>query len=83
MKISISLDIDSTAVVKWETTTLSSYDKNIAFPLLDSVRDYSYVMINVAYESSSPTCNTTFQFEFLQVQDLFLFLCILPGSIRS
>ena len=51
-KVSISLGIDSTAIVEWETTTASIYDKNIAFPLIDSVRDYSYVMMDAAYDSS-------------------------------
>ena len=27
-------------------------DKNISFPLIDSVRDYSYVMMDAAYDSS-------------------------------
>lgn len=38
--------------MEWETTTASIYDKNIAFPLIDSVRDYSYVMMDAAYDSS-------------------------------
>jgi len=44
-------DIDSTAIVEWETTA-SLHDKNIAFPLIDSLRDYDYVMMDAAYDSS-------------------------------
>ncbi len=51
-KVSISLDVDSTAIVEWEVTTASLYDKNTAFPLIDSVRDYCYVMMDAAYDSS-------------------------------
>ena len=51
-KVSISLDIDSTAIVEWEVTAASLYDKSTAFPLIDSVRDYSYVMMDAAYDSS-------------------------------
>jgi len=38
--------------VEWETTTASLNDKNIAFPLIDSLRDYDYVMMDAAYDSS-------------------------------
>ena len=38
--------------MEWEVTTASLYDKNIAFPLIDSVRNYSYVMMEAAYDSS-------------------------------
>ena len=48
----ISLDIDSTAIVEWETTTASLHNKNIAFPLIDSLRDYDYVMMDAAHDSS-------------------------------
>jgi len=37
--------------VEWETTA-SLHDKNIAFPLIDSLRDYDYVMMDAAYDSS-------------------------------
>ena len=33
-------------------------DKNIAFPLIDSVRDYSHVMMDAAYDSSYIFNNT-------------------------
>ena len=33
-------------------TTASLNDKNISSPLIDSVRDYSYVMMDAAYDSS-------------------------------
>jgi hypothetical protein len=51
-KVSISLDIDSTAIVEWEVTTASVNDKNISFPLIDSVRKYSFVMMDAAYDST-------------------------------
>ena len=51
-KVVISLDIDSTAIVEWKTTTASLHDKNVAFPLIDSIRDYCYVMMDAAYDSS-------------------------------
>ena len=38
--------------MEWETTTASLHDKNIAFPLIDSIRDYCYVMMDAAYDSS-------------------------------
>jgi len=44
--------MNSTAIVEWETTTASLNDKNIAFPLIDSLRDYDYVMMYAAYDSS-------------------------------
>jgi len=38
--------------VEWETTIASFHDKNVAFPLIDSLRDYCYVMADAAYDSS-------------------------------
>ncbi|MGC8672627.1 MAG: transposase [Thermoplasmata archaeon] len=38
-KISISFDIDSSAILEWNVTTASLHDKNLAFPLIDSVRN--------------------------------------------
>jgi len=38
--------------VEWETTTVSLHDKNVAFPLINSLRDYDYVMMDAAYDSS-------------------------------
>ena len=38
--------------MEWETKTASFHDKNIAFPLIDSLRDYDYVMADAAYDSS-------------------------------
>ena len=38
--------------MEWETTTAFLHDKNIAFPLIDSLRDYDYVMMDAAYDSS-------------------------------
>ena len=37
--------------MEWETTA-SLHDKNVAFPLIDSLRDYDYVMMDAAYDSS-------------------------------
>ncbi|MGC9073811.1 MAG: transposase [Caldisericum sp.] len=51
-KISISLDIDSSAILEWNVTTASLHDKNMAFPLIDSVRNYSYLLMDAAYDSS-------------------------------
>jgi hypothetical protein len=51
-KCHVSLDIDSTAIVEWEVTNASVSDKNIAFPLIDSVRDFEYIMMDKAYDSS-------------------------------
>ncbi len=33
-------------------TTTSVYDKNIAFEMIDSVRNYNYILMNAAYDSS-------------------------------
>jgi IS4 transposase len=38
--------------VEWEKTTASHHDKNVAFLLIDSIRDYCYVMMDAAYDSS-------------------------------
>lgn len=51
-KCHISLDVDSTAIVEWEITSTSVFDKNMAFPLIDSIRDYQYIMMDKAYDSS-------------------------------
>ncbi|MCL4447839.1 MAG: transposase [Thermoplasmatales archaeon] len=51
-KVHVSLDIDSTAVVEWEITTASVSDKNIAFSLIYSVRNYEFIMMDKAYDSS-------------------------------
>ena len=32
-------------------TTTSVYDKNIAFEMIDSVRNYNYILMNAAYDS--------------------------------
>ena len=44
--------MNSPAIVEWERTRASSHDKNIAFPLIDSLRDYDYVVMDAAYDSS-------------------------------
>ncbi|MGC9123770.1 MAG: transposase, partial [Thermoplasmata archaeon] len=43
---------DSSAILEWNVTTASLHDKNMAFPLIDSVRNYSYLLMDAAYDSS-------------------------------
>ena len=38
--------------MEWKTTTASVYDKNMAFPMIDSVRDFRYILMDAAYDSS-------------------------------
>jgi hypothetical protein len=52
LKEHVSLDIDSTAIFEWEITTASVSNKNIAFPLIDSVLDFEYIIMDKAYDSS-------------------------------
>ena len=47
-----SIDTDSLSIQGWKITTASVYDKNIAFEIIDSVRDYNYIMMDTAYDSS-------------------------------
>jgi len=54
--------------VEWETTTAYLHDKNVAYPLIDSIRDYCYVMIDAAYDSSD-IMNT-----YLKIQNVLLLL---------
>jgi len=51
-KISVSFDIDSSAIVEWNVTTASLHDKNISFPLINTLKDYSYLLMDAAYDSS-------------------------------
>ena len=51
-KVHASIDTDSLSVMEWKITTASVYDKNMAFEMIDSVRDYRYILIDAAYDSS-------------------------------
>ena len=46
------IDTDSLSVMEWKTTTASVYDKNMAFEMIDSVRDFRYILMDAAYDSS-------------------------------
>ena len=51
-KVHASVDTDSLSVMEWKITTASVYDKNMAFPMIDSVRDFRYILMDAAYDSS-------------------------------
>ncbi|WMT55540.1 MULTISPECIES: transposase [Acidiplasma] len=51
-KIHASIDTDSLSVMEWKMTTASVYDKNMAFEMIDSVRNYNYILMDAAYDSS-------------------------------
>ncbi len=51
-KLHASIDIDSLSIVDYKITTASVYDKNIAFDMIDSVRNYNYILMDAAYDSS-------------------------------
>ena len=51
-KVHASIDTDSLSVIEWKITTASVYDKNMAFPMIDSVRDFRYILIDAAYDYS-------------------------------
>ena len=51
-KVHASIDTDSLSIQEWKTTTASVYDKNMAFPMIDSVRDFRYILMDAAYDSS-------------------------------
>ena len=51
-KVHASIDTDSLSVMEWKITTASVYDKNMAFEMIDSVRDYRYILMDAAYDSS-------------------------------
>ena len=38
--------------MEWKITTASVYDKNMAFGMIDSVRNYNYILMDAAYDSS-------------------------------
>ena len=38
--------------IEWRITTTSVHDKNIAFPIIDSVSNYNYILMDAAYDSS-------------------------------
>ena len=51
-KVHASIDTDSLSVMEWKITTASVYDKTIALPMIDSVRNYNYILMDAAYDSS-------------------------------
>ena len=51
-KIHASIDTDSLSIMEWKMTTASVYDKTIAFEMIDSVRNYNYILMDAAYDSS-------------------------------
>ena len=51
-KVHAVIDTDSLSVMEWKITTASVYDKNMAFPMIDSVRDFRYILMDAAYDSS-------------------------------
>jgi hypothetical protein len=50
-KIHASMDIDSLSIIDYKIT-VSVYDKNIAFDMIDSARNYNYILMDAAYDSS-------------------------------
>ncbi|WP_287961274.1 transposase, partial [Acidiplasma sp.] len=51
-KVHAVIDTDSLSVMEWKMTTASAYDKTIAFEMIDSVRNYNYILMDAAYDSS-------------------------------
>ena len=40
------------SIQEWKITTASVYYKNIVFEMLGSVRNYNYILMDAAYDSS-------------------------------
>ena len=51
-KVHAAIDADSLSIQEWKITTASVYDRNIAFEMIDSVRNYNYILMDAAYDSS-------------------------------
>ena len=51
-KVHAAIDADSLSVIEWKVTTASVYDRNIAFEMIDSIRNYNYILMDAAYDSS-------------------------------
>ena len=51
-KVHASIDTDSLSVMEWKITTASVYDKNMAVEMIDSIRNYNYILMDAAYDSS-------------------------------
>ncbi len=51
-RVHASIDTDSLSIQEWKITTASVYDKNIAFEMIDSVRNCNYILMDAAYDSS-------------------------------
>jgi len=41
------------AIIEWNVATASVHDRKMAFPLIDSVKDYLYLLMDAAYYSSN------------------------------
>ena len=51
-KVHAAIDTDSLSIQEWKVTTASVYDKTIAFEMIDSIRNYNYILMDAAYDSS-------------------------------
>ena len=51
-KVHAVIDTDSLSAMEWKRTTAFVYDENIVFPIIDSVRNYNYILMDAAYDSS-------------------------------
>ncbi len=51
-RVHTSIDTDSLSVMEWNITTASVYDKTIALPIIDSVRNYNYILMDATYDST-------------------------------
>ncbi len=51
-KVRAAIDTDSLSIQEWKVTTASVYDKNMALPMIDPVRDFRYILMDAAYDSS-------------------------------
>ena len=52
-KVHASIDANSLSVMECKINTASVYDKNMAFEMIDSVRNYNYILMDPAYDSSN------------------------------
>ena len=51
-KVYAVIDTDSLSIMEWKITIASAYDKNMAFEMIDSVRNYNYILMDAAYDFS-------------------------------
>ena len=52
-KSHVAEDINSKAAAEWNITTGSIHDSMMAFPMIDTVGDHEYILMDAAYDSSS------------------------------